>query len=61
MPYANELLLLSFEGHLKPFRPAPLKYGPRPSYAPGTHEPTEPPRSPSLIARVKQCWLRLVG
>lgn len=60
MPYANELILLSFEGHLKPFRPAPLKYGPAPSYVPGAPAPTEPPRR-SFIQRLRRCWAELVG
>jgi hypothetical protein len=57
MPYANEFILLSFEGHLKPFRPAPLKYGERPSYA-----PTAAPESPvSCIRPLKKRWWQLFG
>lgn len=60
MPYSNEFILLSFEGHLKPFAPAPLKYGKRPSYAPAAHAPTEPPPW-RFIDRLKRRWWQLVG
>lgn len=34
IPYANHFILLSFEGHLKPFEPGEPPYGSRSSYTP---------------------------
>lgn len=34
VPYANHFILLSFEGHLRPFDAEPPPYGNRPSYTP---------------------------
>jgi hypothetical protein len=48
LPYTNEFILLSFEGHLKPFEAPPTKYGKRPSYAPGA------PRAPGEKTRDTQ-------
>jgi hypothetical protein len=56
LPYANEFILLSFEGHLKPFARGPLKYGEMPSYVPGA---LPAPRRPSLARRVL-LWLHIV-
>jgi len=42
IPYTNEFILLSFEGHLKEFAKPEPRYGTRSSYVPGPpgEEPT---------------------
>jgi hypothetical protein len=49
VPYANEMLLLSFEGHHRPFEIDRAPRGKRPSYAPGAESTSDYSISAKLL------------